>query len=138
MQHVTLFAAPLVLGALILAGCQTTQEAATPAATSTTTPEQWVGTWAGAWGANGNCPSTITVKEVTGSTAVATYTWGSGCGAMPGEHTDPSAKLSGNNLEVALLFGRRAQYTMQDNGDLHGVWLSRGGESSARAVFSKQ
>ena len=139
MQHVTLFAAPLLLGVLFLAGCQTTQEAATPAATSTTTPEQWVGTWSGAWGSDGQCPSTITVKEVAGSTAIATYTWGSGCGgATPGQHTDTQAKLSGNNLEVALKFGFRARYTMRDDGDLNGFWSSRGGEHSARATFQRK
>ena len=128
----------LLASLAILAGCQTTQESAAPAATSTA-PEQWVGTWSGAWLDGGNCPSTITVKDVTGTTAVATYTWGSGCGgSAPGEHTDTQAKLLGNNLEVALKFGYRARYTMRDDGDLNGVWSSRGGEHSARATFYRE
>lgn len=148
MEHVARGIAPLVLGALILAGCQTatttpTTEAeptvAQPASTSMA-PEQWVGTWSGMWISSGvRCPSTITVKEVTGTQAVATYAWGSGCGgSMPGEHTDPQAKLSGNNLEVALKFGRRAQYTMRDDGDLDGVWSSRGGTTVLKATFNRQ
>ena len=156
--------APLILGAAILAGCQTaatttptteakptveqptsTNEEPTPSEqiqeAATVTSDQWVGTWSGAWllTNGGSCPSTITVKEVTGTQAVATYVWGSGCGgSMPGEHTDPQAKLSGNNLDVALLFGRRAQYTMLEDGNLNGVWSSRGGVTVVRATFYRQ
>ena len=135
MQHVSFFAAPLVLSALILAGCQTTQEAAAPPAD----PAQWMGTWSGAWMDGGNCPSTITVKEVTGSTAVAHYTWGSGCGGSnPGERTDRNAKIIGDTLQVNLGNGFGARYTMRDDGSLDGDWWSRGRQYTASAVFRPQ
>ena len=170
VEHVTRGAvtfrgiAPLILGAALLAGCETaatttpTTEAKPtveqPTSTNedpappekvqeaaTVTSDQWLGTWSGVWPLTngGGCPSTITVKEVTGTQAVATYVWGSGCGgSMPGQHTDPKAKLSGNNLEVALLFGRRARYTMLEDGNLNGVWSSRGRVTVLNATFSRQ
>ena len=135
MQHVTVFAAPLVLGALILAGCQTTQEAAVPPAD----PAQWLGTWSGAWLGGGQCSSTITVKEVAGITAIAHYTWGSGCGGSnPGQHTDRNASLSGDTLRVSLPGGSGASYVMRDDGSLDGDWWSRGRQYTASAVFRPQ
>ena len=133
MQHVTLFAAPLVLSALILAGCQTTQEAAAPPAD----PAKWIGTtWTGAWISGGQCPSTITVKEIDGTQAVAHYTWGSGCGGSnPGQHTDRNATITGDTLEVNLSRGYGARYTMRDDGSLDGDWWSRGRQYTASAVF---
>lgn len=140
MQHVTLFVAPLVLSALILAGCQTTQEAAAPAATSTEPEQQWLGTWSGAWLDGGQCPSTITVKEVTGTTAVATYTWGRGCGGNnPGSYTDENAKIFANTLKIVIPdYNFGARYTMRDDGNLNGVWATLSGKHTTRATFNRK
>ena len=139
MQHVSFFLAPLVLGALILAGCQTTQEAAKPASTSTA-PKQWVGTWSGAWLDGGQCPSTITVKEVDGTQAVATYTWGRGCGGNdPGSYTDQNAKILGNTLKIVVPdYNFGARYTMRDDGNLNGVWATLAGKHTTRATFNRK
>lgn len=140
MQHVSFFAAPLMLGALILAGCQTTQEAAVPEATSTEPEQQWVGTWSGAWLDGGQCSSTITVEDVSGVTAVATYSWGHGCaGNNPGSYTDRSAKVSGDTLVVTVPdYNFGAQYTMHEDGDLTGVWSTLAGEHTMKATFYRE
>ena len=134
---------PVLVGFLVLAGCQTTKDA--PSQTPTLTSEQvaeakakWTGKWSGAWGADGNCGSSIEVQEVTGTSAVATYSWRGGCGATPGSRTDDDATVSGNQLELRLPFGWGVRYTLRDDGDLDGEWWSRGRKRTASATFYRE
>lgn len=126
---------------LVVTGCQTTEDESTPVLS----PEQvtaiqttWTGTWSGAWTAKGDCPSSITVSDVQGTTARAVYTWGAGCGGMRGSHTDSSAKIKGDTLMVYLTWGNSAEYTMRDDGNLDGVWRSKRLGKSVPATFFKQ
>lgn len=130
---------------VLLPACQTTGSSTAPPAAPLTAEQlaeakaTWLGTWSGAWGKDGGCPSTITVRDVTSTSAVAHYTWGGGCGGRgPGSHTDENATLSGNVLQMAFTFGWGARYTMMDDGNLAGEWWSKGRRHTASATFYKQ
>lgn len=130
---------------LLLPACKTTQDTATTTAAPQLTGEQlaalrssWIGMWAGAWKENGTCASSIEVKQVTGTSAVATYTWGGGCGGVPGSYTDDSASLSGDVLQLRLKFGWGAKYRLLEDGNLAGEWWSRGRKHTASATFIRQ
>ena len=137
-----LLAALMFPSIVALSACQTTSSSSAPPLTAEQLAEAkatWIGTWSGAWGKDGGCPSTITVRDVTPTSAVAHYTWGSGCGGRgPGSYTDDDATLSGNVLEISFTFGWGARYTMMADGDLAGEWWSRGRRHTASATFFRQ
>lgn len=131
----------LALCVAVLGGCKSTQEAA-PALSGEQLAEaksKWTGTWSGAWGQDGSCASTVAISEVTGHRAKAKYSWGGGCGgAVPSSYTDTGAVISGDTIELSLMWGWGARYTMREDGNLDGEWWSRGKRNTASSTFYKQ
>ena len=125
-----------------LAACKTTDEAPPPQLTAeqiATAQSQWTGTWSGTWLEGGSCSSSIEVQEVTGTSAVATYSWGSGCGGRgPGSRTDSDARISGDVITLSLTWGWGVQYTIRPDGNLDGEFWTRGRKNVVTATFYKE
>ena len=140
MSRVSLLLPLLCAG--ILSACETTDEAPPQQLTTdqiAAAQSQWTGKWSGSWFEGGSCSSSIEVRDVTGTSAVATYSWGSGCGGRgPGSRTDSDARIAGDIITLNLTWGWGAQYTIRSDGNLDGEFWTRGRKNVVTATFYKE
>lgn len=138
MKRMTLTA--LVLTLAVLTGCKTTEQAAiTPLTADELAQAQktWVGTWSGAWVDDGSCRSSLEVHSVSSTSADVTYSWETGCGAVPGTHSY-TATFNGKTLHVRLWKRTTVTYTLNADGDIDGFYTSPRRNITAAATFSKE
>ena len=119
----------------LLSACQTTPAVELTTEQTETLKTTWLGKkWEGSWG--GSCTGSVEVLEVSGNRAKVNYKWGHCGNAAPGSTIDDNATLSEQEMKLTLWRGTTADYTLQSDGSLIGIYYNPRNQGSGRGTFT--
>ena len=124
-----------IAAVFLLSACETTPRVEISTEQAEALKTTWLGKkWAGSWG--GDCTGSVEVLEVSGNRAKVNYKWGHCGDAAPGYFIDDNATLSEREMKVTLWRRTTADYTLQSDGSLIGIYNSPRRQTTGRGTFT--